>query len=373
MSSPRPVRVCLVSPLPPPYGGISHWTRLIASHARSRRSVVFTHVDTAPRNRAVYELSAVRRVLQGAPQIITVAVALLREMRLRRPDVVHLNTSGQLALARDLVVTALARLHHVPVVYHLRFGRVPEALASGTAEGRLLAFVARRVHTVIAIDPGTKQALQRYVPGAQAVFIPNCIDLDSLPALPEESRGHARTVVFVGWVVPTKGTTELVEAWSSLETAGWRLVIAGPGDPAYVEELRSAAAGKGTVDFTGEVEHDEALRLIAAADVFVLPSHTEGFPNVILEAMALGRPIIATDVGAIGSMLDDGCGVVVPARSTAALASALSRLLDDADERRDLGAAGLSRAREMYALDTVFDRYERLWRDAGHVVAGPEG
>lgn len=368
MTGARPLRVCLVSPLPPPYGGISHWTRMITDHARDQPSVVLTHIDTAPRSRAVYETSPVRRVLQGVPQVFSVALAVLREIRRRRPDVIHLNTSGQLALARDLVVTALARLHRVPVVYHLRFGRVPDAFARRTVEGHLLAFVARQVHTVIAIDPGTERALSRHVPGARVARIPNCIDLDALPTVQDKPQGAPLTAVFVGWVVPTKGVTELVTAWSSLDAPDWRLVVAGPGDPTYVAELRSMLARSDSVEFVGEVDHDEALRLIASADLFVLPSHTEGFPNVILEAMALGRPTVATDVGAVGSMLADGCGVVVPARGVESLGDALSDLLSDPESRRLIGAAARRKAHNLYSLPAVFAQYEHLWK---HVCVRP--
>ena len=66
--------------------------------------------------------------------------------------------------------------------------------------------------------------------------------------------------------------------------------------------------------------------LLSASDVFVLPSYTEGFPNVIIEAMAMGKPIIATSVGAIPEMLDEGCGVVVPPKDADSLQKALQKV-----------------------------------------------
>jgi len=357
-----PIRVCLVSPLPPPYGGISHWTRMIADFALTQSSVALSHIDTAPRNRAIYQTSPLRRVLGGIPQMASTALSLRRELHREAPDVVHLNTSGQLALIRDAVVVFLARLHRVPVVYHLRFGRVPVILAAHNAEGRLLAFIARRVHTVIALDPATESAMNRYLPRVRVEQIPNCIDLAALPEAQGNLRGGESTAVFVGWVIPSKGVAELVRAWSSLDLRGWRLLIAGPGDEAYLDALRSTVRQPQSVEFLGEVSHDEALRLMASCELFVFPSHTEGFPNAVLEAMALGRPILATDVGAIGSMLADGCGVVVPARSVTALREAMSELASDAELRRVIGRAARRKAESRYSLPMVFSQYEDLWR-----------
>jgi glycosyltransferase involved in cell wall biosynthesis len=167
--------------------------------------------------------------------------------------------------------------------------------------------------------------------------------------------------MFLGWVIPTKGVGELVEAWSRLNPKGWRLIVAGPVEEAYKAELLKTHRPEG-VEFTGELGHEEAMKLMAGADLFVLPSYTEGFPNVILEAMALGRPIVATAVGAIPEMLSDGCGVLIKPRSAEELAEALSRVLSDPGLREGLGSRARTRALEEFSLGAVFARYRELWK-----------
>jgi len=335
---------------------------MIIEFARTQPSFVLRHVDTAARNRAIYQTSMQRRIWGGIPKIISTAISLQRELHRGTQDVVHLNTSGELGLIRDALVVLLARYYRVPVVYHLRFGRVPEILARRNAEGRAIAFVARRVHTVIALDPATECAINQYLPGIRTERIPNCIDFATLPESRDDRRDGECTAVFVGWVIPSKGMTELVQAWSLLELRGWRLLIAGPGDEAYRDLLRSTVSFSQSVEFLGELTHDEALRLMASCDLFLLPSHTEGFPNAVLEAMALGRAILATDVGAIGSMLANDCGMVVPAKDVAALRHAINELTSNAELRRTIGVAARVKARTQYSLPAVFSQYEDLWR-----------
>src|SRR5690606_6695787 len=136
--------------------------------------------------------------------------------------------------------------------------------------------------------------------------IPNCVDFSDLP-FNERKLSDEKIALFVGWVVPSKGIAELLTSWNVIKPLNWRLNIIGPGSPDYIDSLKRQFSGSG-VEFIGELPHDVAMRAIAACDVFVLPSYTEGFPNVILEAMALSRAIVATEVGAIPEMLSDGCG-----------------------------------------------------------------
>jgi glycosyltransferase involved in cell wall biosynthesis len=354
-----PLRVCLVAPLPPPYGGIAHWTQMVTGYAASRDDVVLDVVDIAPRWRDIDDLAVWKRVLFGGLQLLRDRARVRRALR-TRPHALHLTTSGQLAIIRDIAVLAAARRAGVPAFYHLRFGRIPE-LAGGTSrEWRLFTRAARLAHTVVAIDAATAAAIRAHLPGVRVVQVPNCVDLSDLPA---PSLGAERTAVFLGWVVPTKGIEELVRAWAQVRPAGWRLQIIGPGNPEYGAGLLAAHRPEG-VAFLGERHHAEAMQAVAQADLFVLPSYTEGFPNVIMEAMALGKPIVATTVGAIPEMLADDCGLLTPPRDADALAAALARVVGDDALRARLGANARARAVAQYGLEAVFSHYQLLWREA---------
>jgi glycosyltransferase involved in cell wall biosynthesis len=147
-------------------------------------------------------------------------------------------------------------------------------------------------------------------------------------------------VLYAGRLSPEKGVLELVEA-----ADGLNLVVAGDGP------LRARVP-----DARGFVPHDELQRLYARAAVVACPSRREGFGVACLEAMAHGRPVVATSVGGLRDLVVDGeTGIVVPPRDPAALHAALTRLLGDRDLRRRLGSAGRERARSGFSWDAVTD------------------
>ncbi|NLG65402.1 MAG: glycosyltransferase family 4 protein, partial [Actinobacteria bacterium] len=102
---------------------------------------------------------------------------------------------------------------------------------------------------------------------------------------------------------------------------------------------------------------DRVAEYLSAADVFVLPSYREGMPRSILEAMALGLPVVATNIrGCREEVVDGDTGFLVPVRDSAALADRIGRLIDDPGLRRRMGAAGQARARELFDERLVFER-----------------
>lgn len=105
------------------------------------------------------------------------------------------------------------------------------------------------------------------------------------------------------------------------------------------------------------------MQHLASCDLFVLPSYSEGFPNVVVEAMALGRAILATSVGAIPEMLEEHAGVIVDPKDVHALECEMQRLIFDEEARISLGRAAKEKAIRHYSIEAVFQDYMRVWKD----------
>lgn len=197
--------------------------------------------------------------------------------------------------------------------------------------------VVRRARLVIAPSRALADAARAL--GARAVqVIPSGVEL------PEEVGEEAEPpeVLFAGRLSPEKGIAELVEA-----AAGMPLVVAGDGP------LRSCVPGPGPLGF---VPHAELERLYARAAVVACPSHREGFGVVCAEAMAHGRPVVASAVGGLLDLVVDGeTGILVPPRDVPALRGALERLLADRELRRRLGAAGRRHVSSYCSWEAVTD------------------
>jgi len=200
---------------------------------------------------------------------------------------------------------------------------------------RLAGALLRRARVVIGVSEQLTEAARRA--GARdARWIPSGVEI---PAEVGEEADPPE-ILFVGRLSPEKGVGELVEA-----TQGLNLVVAGDGP------LRSLVP-----DALGFLPHDEVQRLLARAAVVVLPSHREGLPLVLLEAMAHGRAVVATPVGGIPSLVEDGVtGLLVRKGDPKALREAIERLLADPDLRRKLGAAARSSVRDLASWDRVVD------------------
>lgn len=354
----QPLRVCLVAPVPPPYGGVANWTALVTRNAATDSRLVIDVIDTAPRRRSADGRGWGDRVVRQGLGMLRCAEHVRRLARTGATDVIHVTTAGQLGLLRDLLVLAIARHAGVPTVLHIRFGRVPAIAAANTREWRLMCVVLRTASLVMAIDRATEATIAARLPHARVVRVPNPVDLD---ALPEPADGDDRSVVFLGWLTPSKGMEDLLAAWGVVwpDHTSWLLRIVGPGEPGYVADLRARAVA---CDFRGELPHDDAMRVLGASAALVLPSHTEGCPNVVLEAMALSRAIVASRVGAIPELLDGGCGVLVDPHDRAGLAAALAHVMGDAALRRHMGEAARCRVEARHAIGVVMEEYLRIWR-----------
>jgi glycosyltransferase involved in cell wall biosynthesis len=148
----------------------------------------------------------------------------------------------------------------------------------------------------------------------------------------------ARLALFVGNLVPVKAVDVLLAAWGMLRDPDAALRIVGDG--AERGRLEAMAARLPGVSFLGALGQPEVARWMAAADVLVLPSRSEGMPNVVVEALASGVPVVASGVGGIGELVADGAnGKLVPPGDPAALAGALSSALGRDWDREEIRAS----------------------------------
>ncbi len=177
---------------------------------------------------------------------------------------------------------------------------------------------------------------------------------------------EAPMVFAAGRLVSKKGFDVLIEAAVSLRARipGVRVLIAGEGDLRQSLE-RAAGATHGTVALLGNRSQDDIARLAAAADVIAVPSvhdeagNVDGLPNVALEALASGTPVVATRVGGLPQVISDGIdGRLVPERDAAALAEALGHLLANPAASRGLGQAARARVMRDFSWARVAERFE---------------
>jgi len=292
---------------------------------------------------------------------VAAARGLVRALRVLRllaassgPHVVVVHLSERGSFLREGTVLRYAHRLGLPVVAHLHGA---DFAAFATAHPRLVGAVLRAADHVVTLSHESTQVAERFVDAGRVSLVPNAVP-------PGEPVVKRRTVVFGGAVGHRKGVDVLQQAWRRAgPPAGWQLLVAGPvAEPSVVDTTTPQTR------FLGPLDHADLMALLDAAAVAVLPSRDEAMPMFVLEAMARDACVVATDVGGIAAVLDDGCGVVVPPGDVDALMRALRRVTERDDERDDLVAHARARFTATYAAPTVYPRVEDLWLSTGEVA-----
>jgi glycosyltransferase involved in cell wall biosynthesis len=281
-----------------------------------------------------------------------------------RPDIVHANSSKAGAIGRIAAFLAGVR-HRVFTTHGWAF-----AAAEGPA-ARVYALVERSLRpitsTVICVSEREQhRGLEaRACAAGRVLVIQNAVD----PARFEPGSSRARhrrrdldpvELVSVGRLAPPKDFATLLDALAELPRGSARLRIVGDGpERDALEERAHTLRLDAWVSFEGTLP--DVAPALGEADVFVLSSRSEGMPMSVLEAMAAGLPVVATDVGGLRELVDEQNGVLVPRDDARSLAEALTRLVVDGDLRRRLGAASRQRAVAGFALPAWRDRHRALY------------
>jgi glycosyltransferase involved in cell wall biosynthesis len=203
--------------------------------------------------------------------------------------------------------------------------------------------------------------------------IPNGVDVHAFVSAPElrcRVRGDLKVGpsefvwLAVGRLLPQKDYATLLGAFQPLANAPARLLIAGRGP--LLEPLQDQAHQLGVasqVMFLGV--RDDLRDLLAAADGFVLSSAWEGMPNVVMEAQAAGKPVVATQVGGVAELVEDGAsGFLVPPEDSSALSGAMRRLMMLTGEQREqMGSRGREHVIAHYSVDAMADQWMALYQE----------
>lgn len=354
------LKIALIAPVPPPYGGISNWVQLISAYVKSNiEDIALVNINTAPKKRQTEGRTLWNRIVVSGLHMFVLFAGIWRAVGKGKVQLFHITTSGQFSVIRDIGMIYIARLKKIPVVYHIRFGRVPQIASERTMEWKLIRYAMKLSSYIIAIDRTTEKMIAEKVSCSKVTYIPNPINIRKPRVV---GRQKNKEIVFIGWVIKEKGIEELLAAWEMVyrENADWQLKVIGPVLPEYLEHLRSRFSFYG-VCIEGEKEHSEAMNILQKSSIFILPSHTEGFPNSILEAMLFENAVVATNVGAIPDMLDGNCGVCIKKENIREITDSLIKLINYPDIRKEMINNAYKKVITEYALDNVFAQYREIW------------
>lgn len=369
------MNVLIVSGIwPPDVGGPASHAPEFAERLRARghavEVVITADAEPAPETYPVRWVS--RHKPRGVRHVLS-AAAIARAAR--RADVVY--ATGMLvrsALGSTLARTPLVMKLTSDPTYEraLRYGLSGDDLEAfqGARGGRVRVLrrardvaVGRAAHLVVPSDSLRQLALRWGIPEERITLVPNPVSAPlDLPEREELRRKHGLdgpTLVFAGRLAPQKTLDVALDALA--RAPGVTLVIVGDGPEESQLRRHAAELGlDGRARFLGAQPRSIVFELLRAADGALLTSSWENFPHMVVEALAVGTPVLATAVGGVSEIVRDGeNGLLVPAGDVGAVADAIARYFEDAGLRERLGAAAGSSV-EVYAPDRIYERLEQI-------------
>lgn len=348
--------VGLVAPLPPQVGGVATVAGWLLDHESDLQCRYVTFdlhrppgAETGGRIRA--------STLTGQARLLA---RFLRWTRSSPPLVHYCVACTTTGLARDLAYVALLRLRRRRVVAHVH------ALAEDSGIWRVgMRVLARMTAERVVNSPHAVAELERL--GISSRNVPN--PLRFRPRRSTEATARLR-LLFVGTYGELKGTPDLIEALALARARGVEATLRLVGREGHRGEERglrrrvSRLGLDGAVEFAGLVSTDRIGEHYASADVICLPSHREGLPMVLLEGMAFGLPALATPVGGIPHLVEDGVtGSLVPPGDVERIAEAIEALARDPEGRKRMGGVAASRVRSIADPAHVLAGWRTLYRE----------
>jgi len=299
-------------------------------------------------------------------KLFAAAAAYVRApFEIMRVDLVHVHTASRNSWRRKAPLVILTKLQRRKLVIHIHAGGFADFLDSmGRSRRWLNIRLLSLADCVVCLSPSTRAELAKHLHTIPVVTIPNPCRF--FPCEEKVCREPGVEILFTGAIARPKGVFDLVRAFALVvrecPREKLRLVIAGGGKAEACRELAREWGVEDNVSLPGWLASRQLQEAYAKADIYCLPSYIEGVPMGVLEAMAFALPIVASPVGGIPDLVDDGVhGLFVPPGDVNALALALRRLIDNPVARESMGAACRQRVASRYAPQQVGRQLDRLY------------
>jgi len=362
-------RVLLVGPRPvaPVTGGVQKGIESLLRTDLARRTSMRVFNNYRPRDphrplpaRLWYQLGMIR--------------SFRREIRRQPVDLVHVKTSSGINFHQNALYALAARCLGLPVLMQIHGGKFERFYqASHPLMQAWIRHTLSAADAVAVLSRRWVERIARVAPEARVVVIPNGLESSEIASLSQPGEKRPERVLFIGTGDPVlndeKGLRDLLEALPRLlqrhPTSTW--VLAGLHDAMAVRDRCGESLGEGTplgarVRFLPCVDGDAKLALFRECSILVMPSRYENMPNLLLEAMAAGMGVAASDLGAIPEMLapPEG-GILFQAGERTGLVSALDRLLDSPSLVREQGRRNLATVNREYTMSDVEHNLEEIY------------
>lgn len=340
------LRILLVSPLPPPAGGIASWTQqYIEWSVKNNLSVEI--VNTAVIGKRAEKINQKTTMLDELKRTKDIIKELKTKINEFSPQIIHLNTPcGKLGIIRDFLCAQIAKSNAVKLIVHYRCN-----IEDQVNQSFISRFFLRRLSNIADLNLVLNSSSNQYLMKAtrsNSIITANFISENFVLDKNKNISPDIKIISFVGHVQRTKGILEIIDAAKHLPDITFK--IAGP-----VSNDISKIDKPNNLFFLGSLSKQEVKNLLQESDAFLFPSYTEGFANALLEAMAMGLPIITTPVGANVDMIESIGGLVVEVGNPKSIIDAINNIKSSIVRSR-MSAWNLNKVKNEYTIEKVMEK-----------------
>jgi glycosyltransferase involved in cell wall biosynthesis len=283
---------------------------------------------------------------------------------------VHIHLSSRGSFWRKSLFCLTARVARRPYLLHLHgseFMKFYDEECSPAAQ-RFVSWIFGSASLVLALSEEWRRNVLRIAPHSRCEVLANAVALPEMPATAARTQ-EVPVIVALGRLGERKGTFDLLEACARLRHLPMRLICAGDGAIAEVQERARELGIADRVTCPGWLSPAEGAKLLSEASIFALPSRAEGLPMALLEAMSHALPVVTTPVGGIPQVVKhDENGVLVAPADVADLTRALASLLTDPGARERLGRAARATIEQRFSIAASIERLSEIYAAFGVAV-----
>ena len=359
----KKLRVLMIGPLmhPPYTGGIASFINVLYDCEKFRNQLYrFDVFNTDIPGRTLFGHKSIRWILS-----IRYFIELIIRLLLKNYNLVHIHCSEGTSFLEKVTMAIICRLMGVKAILHIHSGRF-EKFASGRP-ARIVVRLGLGATSAVFVVSKALESNVRKNSGRNVYLIPNCVSSSFFGVVVRAMAPSA--LIFIGNLTREKGLYDLVEAMKILRGRGFKgslNVIGGDKSPGDHEKFIEYMAGRNieSVELHGELTPGAVADLCRRSSIFILPSYAEGLPISILEAMSAGLPVIATRVGGIPDIVEDGVnGFLIDLHSPEQIADKVDTLRHDPAMRFRMGEANRKKVRELHSDEVVADYLIEVYRE----------
>lgn len=332
-------------------GGIATWTNIYLQ-ASSEVGIESTLVNTAQIGKRREKGNSKVRFTEEFTRTKNIFKELNNSLKHNEFDVAHVNSScGPLGLIRDYLCVKRIKKKKIPIVTHFHCD-IPFWIHNNLSRYFLKRIVLLSDKILVLCDH-SKQYLIELL-GAESEKVPNFVDEKLCLNTPREVNDTIHTLLFVGYVQPEKGVNEIYKLAENFKAK--KFILAGE-----VRADVSTLDKPENVELIGRINKEDVLSLMDQADVFIFPTHSEGFSMSLSEAMSRGLPSITTDVGANADMIENKGGRILSVGDVKGMKDAIVEV-EDAALRREMSAWCVKKVKENYTTPIVMNHFAKIYQ-----------